>query len=101
MKVVSEFEENYTLPHMVDAQNWYKQALTIMEENIGQWVEVDRTTEFNRSQLHKEKFDLLNRGSLYDYETEYRYPEQGTCVMYARMYPKPLHTTERIKRWFK
>lgn len=100
MKAVESFEENYTLPSRAQAEKWYQEAITLISSNPGVWFEVDRTEHFNRSALHKEKFNLLNRGSLFDYETEYRYPELGVCVMYARWYPKPGSVVQTIRKWF-
>jgi hypothetical protein len=105
VKVVreSEMAGNYTDSFKLEAEAWYAEALKALDDNPGEWVEVDRTNHINRDRVHKLKFDLLNKGSWPDtYETEFRYPESGVCVMYARKHPaKKAHSTPKRKGWFR
>lgn len=101
MNAVDRFEENYTLPSRAEAEKWYEGAIKLISGSPGVWFEVDRTEHFNRSSVHKEKFNILNRNSLHNYAVEYRYPELGVCVMYAYWYPKPDSIAQKVKAWFK
>lgn len=98
MKVVREQDmlPNYPDTIQNEAEAWYAKALQALKDNQGEWVIVSDETEFHRSKLHTAKFKLLNEGSGH-YQTEYRYPELGRCVMYARL---PLSTVDRAKRWW-
>lgn len=107
VKVVTEFLPNREDKQATACEEWYAKALDFMKAHPGQWVMVDQEYGFHRSDLHKLKFERFNQGSRIDresgyYKTEFRYPEDGSCVMYG-MWIKPAvsEVKERVKRWFK
>lgn len=98
MKVVREQDMLPNYPDTIknEAEAWYAKALQALKDNQGEWVVVSDEMEFHKSKLHNAKFKLMNEGSGV-YQTEYRYPELGRCVMYARL---PLSTVDRAKKWW-
>lgn len=98
MRVVREQDMLPNLPDTIQnaAEQWYAKALQAIKDNQGEWVAVSDDMEFHKSKLHSAKFKLLNEGSGY-YQTEFRYPEHGRCVMYARL---PLTAIDRAKNWW-
>lgn len=93
MKVVDELVSNYVNPGRQEAWEEYNQALELMKENPGKYVEIQRagllTTE------HKEMWKILS--DFHDtLDWEARYPEVGTCVLYGRV---PEKLGSKVKRW--
>lgn len=101
MKVVTEFLPNREDKLSNQVEKWYTEAVSFMRQHPGQWVMVDEELEFHRSLAHKEKFRRFNKGShtlCGDgwYVTEFRYPENGSCVMYGMWIEAK---SSKLKRW--
>lgn len=101
VKVVTEFLPNREDALKAEVEDWYQRALSFMREHSGQWVMVDQETHFHRSQLHKGKFRRFNQGSDTHfgdgwYQAEYRYPADGSCVMYGIWMTS---AKSKVRRW--
>jgi len=94
VRVVQELVQDYVRPDVEAATLQYRHALVLMNENPGQWVEIQSASLGTRE--HKAMWDVLSKyHDVYDWVA--RYPEIGTCVLYARV---PETVTKKVRKWF-